>query len=194
MLHLFPKVLEFREIEIEMMGAEPSGNGKLFEKNLESESGNKSQAEKVKVAEMKDKVINHQSNMDLLKRSLDEEVQALTEKHRSEVYTLKRDLDQGAWELFAKIFEIESCAKRFENESKFARDELEAKLVDEKKLSNTLSLQEQQHNAAQENLRLEMRAKYDRIRHLEGKVTEKELQIGNLQVNVVIIHTQENIQ
>ena len=60
---------------------------------------------------------------------------------------------------------------------------------------NTLSLQEEakkQHNAALDNLRLEMRAKYDRIRHLEGRVTEKEHQIGNLQVNVVIIHS--NIQ
>ena len=107
---------------------------------------------------------------------------------------MKRDLDQGAWELFANIFEIESSAKRIQSESKFARDELEAKLEDEKKkLVNTLSLQEEakkQHNAALDNLRLEMRAKYDRIRHLEGKVTEKELQVGNLQVNVVIIDTQ----
>ena len=32
------------------------------------------------------------------------------------------------------------------------------------------------------------------ISHLEGRVTEKELQIGNLQVNVVIIDAQVNIQ
>ena len=44
---------------------------------------------------MEDKVINHQSNMDLLELRIDESVQDLTEKHRSEVYTLKRDLDQG---------------------------------------------------------------------------------------------------
>ena len=115
-------------------------------------------------------------------------------EEKVEEILLKRDLDQGAWELFANIFEIESSAKRIQSESKFARDELEAKLEDEKKkLVNTLSLQEEakkQHNAALDNLRLEMRAKYDRIRHLEGKVTEKELQVGNLQVNVVIIDTQ----
>ena len=183
-----------KEIEIEMMEVEPNANEKPFEKNIESESGNKSQEEKVKVAEMEDKVINHQSNMDLLEPRFDESVPALIEIHRSEVNTLKRDLDQGAWELFANIFEIESSAKRIQSESKFARDELEAKLEDEKKkLVNTLSLQEEakkQHNAALDNLRLEMRAKYDRIRHLEGKVTEKELQVGNLQVNVVIIDTQ----
>ena len=225
-----------REIEIEMMGAEPSANGKVFEKNIESESGSKSHDEEVKVAEIEDKIRKHQYHMDFLKQNLDDggwgpfQVQALTEKHRFEMDTLKRDLDQGAWELFAKIFEIESSAKRIQTESKCARDELEAKLEKEReKVANILSLQEEkkiQHNEAIENLRLKMRAIDDKvdqlqaenkslenllqerttelnnkaqqlamvIAHLEGRVTEKELQIGNLQVNVVIIHSQVNIQ